>query len=133
MTLSIEEISFIATVLRDQDSIPMPLVILPVPFILNIALIFGISHLAFTYSFSIAQLADVETFLLVLFDSVIYSIVAFILSVLNVLLVICQVTTTSNSLSRIIVPLFFFLILRTLLLFLLLMRLRRPPRCTTDS
>jgi hypothetical protein len=132
MYLSVEEISFIATVLRDQDSLPMPLVILPVPFILNIAMIFGISHLAFTFSFSIRQLADIETFLLVLFDSVIYSIVAFILSVLNFLLVICQFTT--SSLSRINIALFFFLMLRTLhLFFLLLLQLRRPPRCTTDS
>lgn len=131
MSLSVEKISFIATVLRDQDSLPMPLVIFPVPFILNIALIFGISHLAFAFSFSIGQLADVETFLLVLLDSVIHSIVAFILSVLNVLLIICQFIT---SLSRITIALFFFLMLRTLLLFFfLLLWLRRPPRCTTDS
>jgi hypothetical protein len=99
MSLSVGEISFIATAISHQDPFSMPLVIIPVPFILVEVIIFGINHLALAFSLSVYYLAGVETSFFVLLYSVIHYTVALILSVLHFLLVICLITTSIKDLK----------------------------------
>jgi hypothetical protein len=147
MHLSVVEITLIATFFSYQDPLSMLLVIMPVSFILIVFVILGINHLAFALSFSIHQLTCVETSVLVLLDSLIRYIASLILSVLNILLVICQISSSRvlnpyipslllcnlkhlriNILYQIILALFLLLLmLATQLLLLLLLQLRRSP------
>jgi hypothetical protein len=89
VSLVILNLPLISTiVIGDNDSRAVHLVIEPVPIISNVDMIFGINHLAFAFSFAILQLASVETFILVLFYSLIHLAATLILSIIDVLLVI---------------------------------------------
>jgi hypothetical protein len=89
ISLVILKLPLISTIIGDQDTRAIHLVIVPVPFILTeLLVICGKIHLAFALSFAILQLAGVETSLLVLLYSLIYLAAALFLSILHVLLVI---------------------------------------------